>query len=313
MVRLFVLTIACCLLDAVGAWGQSVIPPGEFARVAAGGATLVRNDRPAIPLDQGTWFEAARASGSWTAGFAYVMGARHAGWVLTAQLAPESPERRRAAEVAWAKAGAQLDRDAQGAVLAIDASGSQVGDTQMAELAAFPRLEEISLGGSQVTKAGLPHLVGLPCLRRVFLDGLALADDDLQPIARLTGLEGLSFANTKVTDPGLEALSRLTDLQVLNLSGCAITDEGLRFLEPLVRMETLALKNTKIRGPGLEHFHAMENLNVLNLSHTPLEGQHLLHLGGLDNLRILHIADCRVEPTYIEQLEDAATSLAVFD
>lgn len=312
MVRAWAFAAACLLVSPV-AYAQAIIRPGDFAAVAAGGATLMVNDQPAAELPENTWFEAARSAGSWTAGHAYVGGARKSGWVLTAKLAPESLERQAQAAAAWEKRGARVDRDARGAVLTIDAADKQASDADLGSIASFPRLEELSLGGSRVTSAGLAKLAGLPSLKRLFLDGLPLVDDDLKPLSPLRRLESLSLASTKIGDRGLAHLSGLTSLQVLNLTNCEITDEGLAHLAFLVNMETLALKNTKVRGPGLLHLRGMTPLNVLNLSHCQIQGEYLMFLGGMDNLRILHVADCHIEQKYIDQLERDSVSLAVFD
>jgi hypothetical protein len=312
MVRILAFA-AACLLGSTGTLGQAVLKPGEFATVATGGTALVANNQTVAQLPEKSWFEVARTNGSWTAGYAVLDGERKSGWVLTAKLTPDSPQRQAEAAAAWEKQGAKLDKDPSGAVLAIDAADSQVGDAELAQVMAFPRLEELSLAGSKASGGGLAQLAGLPRLKRLFLDGLPLDDNSLKPLEHLRGLEGLSLANTKATDEGLAHLSGLTNLAVLNLSQTAITDDGLRHIAPLEKMETLALKGTKINGLGLIYVRRMLPLNVLNLSQCPIEGENLRNLHDMHNLRILHVADCNIPQKYVEELERHTTSLAVFD
>jgi hypothetical protein len=293
--------------------GQEAIPLGAFASISAGGAPLMVNRQPAAQLPENTWFEIARSSGSWTAGYAYLDGDRKSGWVQTARLLPESIERQAQVAAAWKERGAKVETDAHGAVLSIDAADTEAGDAELVHAIAFPRLEELSLAGTKTTAAGLAKLAGLPRLKRLFLDGLPLADAGLKPLAKLAGLESLSLADLPITDAGLEHVSGLTNLQVLNLSNCAITDDGLLFLAPLVNVETLALKNAQVRGQGFHHLQGMERLNVLNVNHCPIEGEQLQLLNGMQHLRILHVAGCNIEPKYIEALENNTVSLAVFD
>jgi hypothetical protein len=304
---------AACLVSSAGALAQAPLRPGDFAAVAAGGTALVVNNQAVAQLPERAWFEVARSSGSWTAGYAYLDGERRSGWVLTAKLTPDSPQRQADVAAAWEQRGARLEKDPQGAVLAIDVADSQIRDADLAQIVAFPRLEELSLGGAQATGADLSPLAALPRLKRLFLDGLPVTDGSLKPLERLRGLEGLSLANTKVSDEGLAHLSALTNLQVLNLSSTAISDDGLRHIEPLEKMETLALKGTKIRGLGLIYVRRMVPLNVLNLSQCPIEGENLRNLHGMHNLRILHVADCNIPQKYVDELEQHTTSLAVFD
>jgi hypothetical protein len=305
--------IAAAWWAADRSYGQTTVRSGEFASVASGGTPLVVNNQPAAQLPEDTWFEAVRSTGSWTAGYAHLDGVKKSGWVLTAKLIPDSIERQSQVAAAWEARGAKVERDAREAVLAIDATDSEVSDAELERVIAFPRLEELSLAGSNATAAGLAPLAKLPRLARLFLDGLRLSDDGLAPLEKLKGLESLSLANTPISDMGLTHLSGLTNLQVLNLSDCSIADEGLAHIAPLVNMETLALKNTKVRGPGLVFFQNMERLNVLNLSNCPIEGENLELLNNMEHLRILHVAGCNIEPKYIEALENNSVSLAIFD
>lgn len=313
MMRNLALAMMLVLAAPPVTWAQVGLNRGDLASVSGGGTTLVQDGETAAQLPENTWFEVSRTSGSWTAGHAYLDGEPKAGWVLTSKLAPESVEKQAQAAAEWEQLGARVERDSRGAVLSIDASESKIGDTQLAGIGVFPRLEELSLGGSEATAAGLAHLARLPRLRRLFLEGMALKDEAAQPLGKLKGLEGLSLANTQIGDAGVAHLSGLTRLQVLNLSNCNVTDAGLQHLAPLVNMETLALRNTKIRGAGLAYLRHMKPLNVLNLSQCPIEGEHLMHLAGMEHLRILHLADCNVDREYIDRLEGESTSLAVFD
>ncbi|MBW3600745.1 MAG: hypothetical protein KY475_26205 [Planctomycetes bacterium] len=286
---------------------------GDVASVASGGAALVRDGQTVAKLPANTWFDIVRVNGSWSAGYAFVGGERKSGWILSEKLAPASLEPQAKAAAAWEQLGADVERDARGAVLAIDASDSNVGDDELAQIAAFPWLEELMLGGSKVTDAGVAPLTSLPRLRRLFLDGLPITDEGLKPLGRLRRLEVLSLAETQITDDGAADLRGLADLQVLNLSQTEISDAALRHLAPLTKIETLALRETNIRGRGLAHLRGMERLNVVNLSQCPLEGEHLLHLAGMEHLRILHVAETGIDPECIERLEDETPSLAVFD
>jgi len=112
---------------------------------------------------------------------------------------------------------------------------TEVVGEDLAELARYPTLEELSLCRIRLGRTGAAHVGRLSkvhTLRMYLLQG-GLTDDDLAEISRMTSLEvlqifGMTDMNT-VTDEGARHLARLPRIRNLYLTGCEhITDEGFQ-------------------------------------------------------------------------------------
>jgi hypothetical protein len=142
-----------------------------------------------------------------------------------------------------------------------------VTDDDLAPLATFDRLEELSISGSPITDAGLRHIAGLGELRTVSL-----------------------FDDRGLTDAGVAHLAGLTKLRTLALDNAGLTDAGLAHLGRMTDLETLMLQGTRVTGPGLAHLGRMPNLKKL---YTPADEVGMAHIGRLTGLQELYAYDTR--------------------
>jgi hypothetical protein len=82
----------------------------------------------------------------------------------------------------------------------------QADNSQLALLACFPQLRDLSLEGSAVTDLGLAHLCGHKALRRLSLRGTLITDAGLIHLRALRGLTLLDLRDTRITAAGIAAL-----------------------------------------------------------------------------------------------------------
>jgi len=118
---------------------------------------------------------------------------------------------------------------------------TNIGDADLANLAAMTDLQRLNLWSTKVTDAGLKQLAGLKNLQHLSLQNTKVTDAGLKQLAGLHRLETLDlYAVTKVTDAGLEHLAGLKALKRLDIRGTGVTQEGaekLASLRPSLRIE----------------------------------------------------------------------------
>ncbi len=105
------------------------------------------------------------------------------------------------------------------------------GDSELALVAQFDRLESLDVRGANVTDAGMASLRRLTRLRSLYLADGPITDAALVHLEALTGLEILSLNRTPVTDAGLVHLKGLARLRMLELASTQVGDAGLASLE----------------------------------------------------------------------------------
>ncbi len=120
-----------------------------------------------------------------------------------------------------------------------------VKDEDLAALAAFPELREVSLEAN--TQVG---------------------DEGMRYIAGLTNLQHLNLRSTKVTGAGLAHLKNLKELQWLELFGTEVKGSDLAHLEGLSKLETLDLKGLSIGDADLAPLKKLTGLKEVSLSFT---------------------------------------------
>jgi hypothetical protein len=133
---------------------------------------------------------------------------------------------------------------------------SPITDAGLAHLAAFTRLERLSLHKTKITGAGLSAIAALPLLS-LSLEGRAIDDAGANPIAALRPtLTRLELFDTAMTDPSLRTLGELENLERLNLTGAPVTDQGLTHLKNLHKLQYLTLRGTKATAAGVTALNA---------------------------------------------------------
>ncbi len=169
------------------------------------------------------------------------------------------------------------------------------GDSELAQVAQFDRLQSLDVDGANVTDAGLASLRRLTRLRSLYLGGRPITDAALVHLEALTGLETLSLNRTPVTDAGLVHLKGLAKLRWLELASTEVGDAGLASLEGLASLRSLWLNRTKVGDAGLAHLSRLPRLVQLELDSTWITDAGLVHLGGMTSLNVLNLSHTQVK------------------
>lgn len=167
-----------------------------------------------------------------------------------------------------------------------------VFDAELRLLAAFPEVEEVSIGESSVTAAGLRHLAQLPKLKSLALACSPI--DSITPLAECPMLESLELsfelffaASAMLTDAGTVGLERITSLRRLVLKGCELADGTIARLVPLRQLRELEL-NVRLTGNegclvALAGLTELESLKLVG----DISERALRHIARLPNLTSL--------------------------
>lgn len=114
--------------------------------------------------------------------------------------------------------------------VAVQLSGPEIIDSQIAHVSGLANLKSLSLRGTSVTDGGLAHLSRLTNLKYLNLDRTAITDNGLTHLTRLANLRTLALDRTAITDSGLTQLHGFTKLRHLHVSGTTVTDAGIEAL-----------------------------------------------------------------------------------
>ncbi len=169
------------------------------------------------------------------------------------------------------------------------------GDSELALVALFDRLESLDVGGANVTVAGMASLRRLTRLRSLYLEDSPITDAALVHLEALTGLERLSLNRTPVTDAGLVHLKGMARLRMLELASTQVGDAGMASLGGLPRLGSLWLQRTKVGDAGLAHLSRLPRLVQLELDSTWVTDAGLAHVGRMTNLRVLNLSHTQVK------------------
>lgn len=157
-----------------------------------------------------------------------------------------------------------VDGDGQ---VAVDLSGSWVGDADLARLAELGRIDRLDLSETSVADLGLEKLRGLEGVRELklrFAEQISSAG-----VAHLRGwasLEALDLRGTAVRSTVFEHLAKLTALRRLDLSHTRITDEEFHRLDALESLEELSIGSNRLDGSCLPGLKLLPNLRRLSLA-----------------------------------------------
>jgi ribosomal protein L37E len=142
------------------------------------------------------------------------------------------------------------------------------------------RTHAVDLSGTQATDTDLAQLQGLGALKSLYLDGTPIADSGLVHVVSLQTLTVLSLRDTKVAGQGLTHLGNLACLDTLDLSGPGTTDATLRHLVNArpPRLACLELNNASISTAGLVSLKQLPALRSVFLEHTWIKPQDVASL-----------------------------------
>jgi len=181
---------------------------------------------------------------------------------------------------------------------------STVTDGDLAQLRAFPWLEDLVLtGDSSLTDAGLRHLSGLTNLRALNLESTAITDAGLAELNRLTALEHLSLMGTGVTDAGTGQLAALTNLKQLELTSTNVTGSGFAKLKGLTHLAVLDLQETELTDEGVEQLTAFPRLWHLAIASPHVTDAGVAHLKGMTSLRTLGLVKMQLTDAGLAELD----------
>lgn len=138
----------------------------------------------------------------------------------------------------------------------------------LAELAAIPNLERLSLWGTTgLTDYHVRHLEGLTRLKSLTLWGTdsPLSDAALASIGKLSSLEELYFLRimTRFTAAGVARLKKLSNLRHVSFGFSQIGADGLRHLAALPRLESI--HDVALSTESVEALASLENLKSLRI------------------------------------------------
>jgi hypothetical protein len=163
--------------------------------------------------------------------------------------------------------------------------------------------DRIKIEASEVGDSELLQLAGLTGLRHLVCKRSRATDHGLTALRELTQLESLVLQGApRVSDAGLSRLAGLMNLRTLNLGQTEVTDDGLVAVAGMTRLTLLRLGSSHVAGPGLAHLSGMQELRHLILQDAPLTDDGLSHLRGLRKLESLYVEQTRVTPDGIADL-----------
>lgn len=142
----------------------------------------------------------------------------------------------------------QLDESFQ--LVAVDLSGTDVGDDDVLPLASQSGLKMLNLSRTRITDATLRALSKLQ-LDELWLTATNITDEGMKAIGAMTSLKALSVAQTQIHDGGIAELVALQRLERLVLESTAVTDAGLEALARLGTLRELHLKETQFSDEGV--------------------------------------------------------------
>jgi hypothetical protein len=128
-----------------------------------------------------------------------------------------------------------------------------VKDEDLAALAAFPELREVSLeANTQIGDEGVRYLAGLTNLQHLNLRSTKVTGAGLAHLKNLANLQWLELFNTQIKGPDLVHLEGLSKLETLDLNGLPITDTDLAPLKKLTGLKEVTLSFTQVTEAGVE-------------------------------------------------------------
>jgi hypothetical protein len=166
------------------------------------------------------------------------------------------------------RVGGKVERNAAGAVVAVNLRGTWVNDAEMAYLAELPELGKLDLSHTRISDEGMLRLKGAPKIRELNLYYAEwITDQGMTAIRDWKHLKRLNVRGTRVSDGAMEIVSHLTGLEALDIAHTPVTDNGLDYLITLVHLKELAMGGGRRGGAtGLSMLRMLPTLTYLDLS-----------------------------------------------
>src|SRR5947207_11971256 len=147
--------------------------------------------------------------------------------ILTAiAQAADSPQTAIAATARWIESiGGQVERDADGAIVAVSVARTWATDNDITRIAEIKTLKRLDIGTTYVTDRGIERLQQLQQLEELNLDtDEFITDAALNYLRANKNLRRLVLRGTDVTDVGMAHLTALTTLRSLDVSHTLLGD-----------------------------------------------------------------------------------------
>jgi Leucine-rich repeat (LRR) protein len=170
--------------------------------------------------------------------------------------------------------GGKVERNAQGAIVAVNLRSTFVDDVEMIDIAHLPSLERLDLSHARISDEGMLHLKSATGIRELKL-----------------------YYAEQITDQGMSAIKQWKKLTRLDLRGTRISNGTLEIVGGLPQLEALDIANTQVTDNGMDLLIALTNLKELTLGRSRTGGeQDLSFLRALPSLTVLDVSGARPVP-----------------
>ncbi|HEY1013290.1 MAG TPA: NTF2 fold immunity protein [Herpetosiphonaceae bacterium] len=112
----------------------------------------------------------------------------------------------------------------------------RLGDAEVQQLTAPPRLERLFLAGSQITDASLPHIAAMSTITWLSLEGTDITNAGLAHLAAMRQLEILYLDETSISDAGVLFLASIPHLR-MGQPTALMTHDGMATFRAAQRAE----------------------------------------------------------------------------
>jgi hypothetical protein len=123
---------------------------------------------------------------------------------------------------------------------------SELPDSALGKLAAFPELEFLSFISDNITDDGLVQLKNLPKLKTLYINSSLITDQGLRSLRDVPKLEELMLMRTQVTARGLAEVQALRGLKTLKLIRLKVTPELIEQLKRFQHLDKLSISQTTL-------------------------------------------------------------------
>jgi len=197
-------------------------------------------------------------------------------------------------EETLANYGWELLKGEDGVVVSASSENGFAGDSLLAAVASFEKLQELTVDGDSVTDEGLKHLAGLRELTSLTLSSSQITGEGLAHLTSLKNLRVLSIdSGPEQIATGLSPLAALENLRILELG--PVTGAAFRELPTLPEWAGLVVE-TKLLDDDLKTIGQFKSLEYLTLippdrGKSQLRGHGLRFLAGLNKLQEIAARD----------------------
>lgn len=188
----------------------------------------------------------------------------------------------------------------------LEASHSEVSDTDLDGLSLYPDLQFLNLNGNPLHDAGISRIAHLTHLQELFLGGTGVSVAGFRFFSRMSHLHTLDLSTPQLspqpTSPpqerkeleqrAIQSFSKLTQIRTLRMGGrdLQFIPGRLSFLRTWIHLQSLQVPAVSLADVDLQHLSALKELINLDLSSNrlTLTGEGLRHVS--DTLTTLHLA-----------------------